>query len=162
MKNRKGEILRKPHGMLKCTAANYSFDTGSNLQSVVKKLVSVYNSTPKCKGLAAPQIGYLERVIVIRKGKKHIIMVNPEIVWSFLKLNSNEGCESCDNRWIVKRPSIGKVQWYDENGDLHCHIFVRDCMRVIAHEIDHLNGKMICDVGVAWIGNKIYYKYFRR
>lgn len=61
--------------------------------------------------------------------------------WKF-----NEGCLSIpDVREDVKRPSIIKIEYYDENFQKHTETFQDIRARVIQHEYDHIEGILFTD-----------------
>lgn len=104
-------------------------------------------------GLAAPQIGLLEQVIVVdvsehKEGAKEpVAMANPELLWRSDDLCSyNEGCLSIPDTYAdVIRPQQIRVRYVDRNGSVQ----ERDCdgllARCIQHEIDHLHGVLFID-----------------
>ena len=104
-------------------------------------------------GLAAPQIGVLERLIVMDCAKKEdeepdpIIMVNPTIIASSEE-NSvyEEGCLSIPEHFAeITRPEFVKVEWIDLGGKQHSEEFNGLKSTCVQHEIDHLNGKLFID-----------------
>ena len=98
----------------------------------------------KCAGLAAPQIGILKKVIVVRDGNTFFPMINPTIIKrTGNQFSSKEGCLSLEGERIVKRhPSI-LVSYQDINGNKLTKTFNSLLSVIIQHEIDHLNGKLI-------------------
>ena len=104
-------------------------------------------------GLAAPQIGVLERLIVMDCAKKEdeepdpIIMVNPTIIASSEE-NSvyEEGCLSIPEHFAeITRPEFVQVDWIDLGGKQHSEEFNGLKSTCVQHEIDHLNGKLFID-----------------
>ena len=104
-------------------------------------------------GLAAPQIGVLERLIVMDCAKKEdeepdpIIMVNPTIIASSEE-NSvyEEGCLSIPEHFAeITRPEFVQVEWIDLGGKQHSEEFIGLKSTCVQHEIDHLNGKLFID-----------------
>ncbi|MFO1088555.1 MAG: peptide deformylase [Hyphomicrobiales bacterium] len=103
-------------------------------------------------GLAAVQIGALQRVVVIDIAKEDqpkapLVFVNPEIVWSSEETSEyEEGCLSIPEFYeMVTRPSKVRVRHLDEHGVEHereCEGLLATC---IQHEIDHLNGVLFID-----------------
>ncbi len=114
-------------------------------------------------GLAAPQIGLDIRLFIIdvsplaededyadiadelKDFKK--VFINAKILeesgeeWKF-----NEGCLSIpDVREDVKRKSIIKIEYYDENFTKHTEVFQDIRARVIQHEYDHIEGILFTD-----------------
>jgi peptide deformylase len=95
-------------------------------------------------GLAAPQIGIMKNVAIIRTKLNQINLVNPIIKEkNDLFISKGEGCLSL--------PGIVKDTWrYKEIfvvDDLHPAGFVATDFEatVIQHEVDHLNGILITD-----------------
>ena len=104
-------------------------------------------------GLAAPQIGVLERLIVMDCAKKEdeepdpIFMVNPTIIASSEE-NSvyEEGCLSIPEHFAeITRPEFVQVEWIDLGGKQHSEEFNGLKSTCLQHEIDHLNGKLFID-----------------
>jgi peptide deformylase len=103
-------------------------------------------------GLAAPQVGVLERVIVMDVGKteetrKPLRMANPEIVWVSEADNTyEEGCLSVPEHYSnVVRPAEVKVRYLDETGtakEIHAEGLLAT---VVHHEMDHLDGILFID-----------------
>ncbi|TAN60812.1 MAG: peptide deformylase [Magnetospirillum sp.] len=103
-------------------------------------------------GLAAPQVGVLERVIVMDIGKTEetrepVRMANPEIVWASDQDNTyEEGCLSVPEHYSnVVRPAEVKVRYLDETGsprELHADGLLAT---VVQHEMDHLDGILFID-----------------
>ena len=104
-------------------------------------------------GLAAPQIGVLERLIVMDCAKKEdeepdpVIMVNPLITASSEEISVyEEGCLSIPEHFAeVTRPELVQVEWIDLDGRQHSEEFGGLKSTCIQHEIDHLNGKLFID-----------------
>jgi peptide deformylase len=104
-------------------------------------------------GLAAPQIGVLERLFVMDCAKKEdeepdpIIMVNPLIVASSEEKSVyEEGCLSIPEHFAeITRPEFIQVDWVDLCGKQHSEEFNGLKSICVQHEIDHLNGKLFID-----------------
>jgi peptide deformylase len=100
-------------------------------------------------GLAATQVGVLHRLLVYRVEHDSPInaLVNPVIEWSGGdKETLEEGCLSLPGVHVdVERPIYVRVRAQDATG---APILVEASgleARVIQHEIDHLDGKLILD-----------------
>jgi peptide deformylase len=100
-------------------------------------------------GLAATQVGVLNRVLVYRVQHEAplAVLVNPEIEWSGREVEIfEEGCLSLPGVLVdVERPIHVRVRALDERGD---QIVVEASgleARVIQHEVDHLDGVLILD-----------------
>ncbi len=103
-------------------------------------------------GLAAPQIGILQRLIVMDCAKKDeepqpMALINPEVTWVSEELNTySEGCLSIPEQYEdVTRPAEVRVRWLDLDGKPQEQKFDGLWATCVQHEIDHLNGKLFID-----------------
>jgi peptide deformylase len=100
-------------------------------------------------GLAAPQVGLSQRLLVYRVGHESplIAVVNPEVEWSSDDEEVlEEGCLSLPGVHVdVDRPIHVRVRSQDEHGDPRLIEASGLEARVLQHEIDHLNGVLILD-----------------
>jgi len=97
-------------------------------------------------GLAAPQIGLSEQLIVVDIGEGLYKLINPKIVKKQGHQAIQEGCLSVPGVCIkVKRAKQVWLQAKDENNNL-LKFEAKDLFAcVLQHEIDHLKGKLIVD-----------------
>ncbi|MDE6859897.1 MAG: peptide deformylase [Duncaniella sp.] len=108
-------------------------------------------------GLAAPQIGRNDRIVVIDadpvkdsfpecEGKKYVL-INPEIeVLDGDSVTRSEGCLSLPGlSENVPRVEHIRMKWLDENLQGHDEEFSGFLSRIIQHECDHLEGKLYID-----------------
>ena len=98
-------------------------------------------------GLAAPQIGEMQRLAVVDCSGTHnaaIRMANPEILHASAKMNEHD--EASPNlpglSGKVLRPRAVTVRYVDENGATVEKDFVQLWATSVQHQIDHLNGKL--------------------
>ncbi len=120
----------------------------------IKKLAEeMLKSMHACKGigLAANQVGILERLVVIDTGRgdkkgEVFCLVNPEITAFEGNARFEEGCLSFPEIYAdVERPSKVTVRYQDLTGAMN-EITAEGVMaRVLQHEIDHLNGILFVD-----------------
>jgi peptide deformylase len=100
-------------------------------------------------GLAANQVGILNRVLVYRVHQQAPIaaLINPEIEWSGKEKEIlEEGCLSLPAVHVdVERPIHVRVRALDEHGDPITIEASGLEARVIQHEIDHLDGVLVLD-----------------
>ena len=104
-------------------------------------------------GLAANQVGSLQRIIVVDvSGMEEspeippLIMLNPEVLREEGSLIMEEGCLSIpDIREEVERPELIRVRFKDPDFRDHEIEAGGILARVILHEIDHLNGVLFID-----------------
>ena len=99
-------------------------------------------------GLAAPQVGILRRIVVIEVNEGEVIeLINPEIVARSGKNEGLEGCLSLPGQWgIVTRPMKVKVRALNRYGETVEYEGEDLLARCFCHELDHLDGKLYCDV----------------
>jgi peptide deformylase len=97
-------------------------------------------------GLAAPQIGVAEAMIVVDIGSGLYKVINPRIVKRAGRQSNQEGCLSVPGICIkVRRAKRVTVKGLDENAK-PVTIDAEDLLAcVFQHEIDHLKGKLIVD-----------------
>lgn len=102
-------------------------------------------------GLAAPQIGVLQRVIVCDtstadEGVKPVALINPEIVEAEGRRVYREGCLSIPGEAEeVERAARVRVRYLDRDGrpqELEATGLLAVCVQ---HEIDHLDGTLFVD-----------------
>jgi peptide deformylase len=100
-------------------------------------------------GLAAPQVGVSQRLLVYRVGQDAplIALANPELEWSSEDEEpAEEGCLSIPGVQVdVERPVHVRVRAQDEHGEERLVEASGLEARVIQHEIDHLDGVLILD-----------------
>ena len=98
------------------------------------------------QGLAAPQIGVLQRVIVMRVDDVDYAIVNPRITQPEGEEKDEEGCLSVPGvRIEVPRATSLVLEGMDMVGESFTLEASGDLARVIQHEVDHLDGKLIID-----------------
>ena len=104
-------------------------------------------SDAKGAGLAAPQINVSRQVCVARISGSFTPLMNPEVIWiSEQTAQAEEGCLSLPDVWLyVPRPTEVIIRFYDEKGKQQERKLAGWDARVVQHEIDHLNGKLIID-----------------
>lgn len=130
-------------------------------REVIQALIDSFMERDDAVGLAAPQIGINKRVIVFRvkgaeDGQNKIkdindieVLVNPRITQERgEKVVGAEGCLSCPDVQveISRFPEI-KVRALDAKGEKVNKKYLDFIARVVQHEIDHLDGKLIVDYG---------------
>ena len=98
-------------------------------------------------GLAAPQLGILQRLIVIAPdGMKPTALINPRVVQSEGSAIGEEGCLSIPGLYgDVTRPAAVEVEALDRKGRKVTFNLKGLKARVVQHEIDHLDGILFID-----------------
>ncbi|WP_294620661.1 peptide deformylase [uncultured Roseovarius sp.] len=147
----KRPILIHPDPRLKKLCAPVP-DISDELRKLADDMLETMYDAPGI-GLAAPQIGVMDRVIVLDcvkdegEAPRPLVMFNPEIVASSDETNVyEEGCLSIPEQYAeVKRPKVVDVRWIDRDGNEQSETFDDLWATCVQHEIDHLNGKLFID-----------------
>jgi peptide deformylase len=148
------EIVTLPDPVLRRKARTVTrFD--AELQNLIDDMIETMREAPGV-GLAAPQVGISDRLIVVEypeddeqenSPKKLYVVVNPEIkVVSEETEMGIEGCLSIPNlHGEVERALAVTVKGQTRHGQPF-KIKAKDWLaRVFQHEIDHLNGVVFTD-----------------
>ncbi len=158
------EILTYPDARLKQTSNVVElFDDA--LHAFIVDLESTMRAGPGGVGIAAPQVGRFERIVIVDVSSKVnnktsrktssqrsvtsqgcMILINPEITHSEGRVVGREGCMSVpDFTGNVIRADTIYVQADDENGIQQQYKSSGYEARAIQHEIDHLDGLLFLD-----------------
>lgn len=145
-------LLTFPDERLKQSAVEVErFDQA--LYEFIRDLEETMRAGPAGVGIAAPQVGCLQRIVIVDvsakpKLKHHgrLILVNPQITQRDGRVMGREGCLSVpDYTGNVIRAQQIHLKAYNERGtllELECEDFEA---RAIQHEIDHLDGLLFLD-----------------
>jgi len=143
----KKEIIKDKKFLL-TPCKNISTKNNPHMDQVVNDLLYTAESIGfGCSGLAANQIGYNDKIIVVWINKGFVAMVNPEINCYGKKVIKHEGCLSFPGKRIKrKRYNKVKISYYDPFNKIRipCLKVKEWEARAVQHEVDHLNGKTIC------------------
>lgn len=143
------------HPVLRSTNSEVAPDRNGLKELIEKMYETMYES--EGVGLAAPQIGLNERIVVIDAdpvaesfpecaGRK-LTLINPTIeILDGEKVSRNEGCLSLPGlSESVSRVEHIKLTWVDENFESHSEEISGFLARIVQHECDHLEGKLYID-----------------
>ena len=147
------EILKLPDPRLKQVADEVvSFD--EELLAFIEDLEETRQAGPAAVGIAAPQVGRQQRIIIIdcsatRKpvpNHGRLVLVNPEITeWDGFELG-REGCLSVpDYTGNVIRAERVKLRACSPAGELQEYEMEGYEARALQHEVDHLDGMLFID-----------------
>ncbi len=128
--------------------------TKPEIQKIIKEMFEALDSQKDGVALAAPQIGYTNRIFIVSPQMLEssevsipLVYINPEIIkQSKDKKNMEEGCLSC--RWWygkTKRSSRVLVKALNEKGKEFTIEGRGLIAQIFQHEIDHLNGVLFID-----------------
>ncbi|MEZ5777660.1 MAG: peptide deformylase [Paracoccaceae bacterium] len=101
-------------------------------------------------GLAAPQIGIMQRLAVVDCSDKRgqaVKMANPEVLHASVQMRKHD--EASPNlpgiSAPIERPRAVTVRFLNETGEMEDRDFVGLWATSVQHQIDHLNGRMFID-----------------
>lgn len=124
------------------------------LRRFVVDLEETRQAGPSAVGIAAPQVGWHRRVVILdcsitRKpvpNHGHLVLINPEILsWEGHALG-REGCLSVpDYTGNVLRAERIRLRAFDLAGETHEYEMEGFEARAAQHEIDHLDGRVFLD-----------------
>jgi peptide deformylase len=144
------EILTAPDPRLKQKSVAVARIDDGLLRLMDDMLETMYDAPGI--GLAAPQVGVLQRIIVVDTAKDEadrapLRMANPEIVWVSDDDNSyEEGCLSVPEHYAaVTRPRAVRVRYLgpdNQPAELEADGLLAT---VLQHEMDHLDGILFID-----------------
>ena len=142
------EILVHPDACLKQIAAPVTAFEDA-LETLYKDLEDTLLQAPGCVGIAAPQIGYSQRAVMVDvkdSAYGRLLLVNPEIVRHEGLVRGREGCLSVPDFTgnVIRADSI-VVQARDRYGKEQELAFSGFEARVVQHELDHLDGLLFLD-----------------
>jgi len=138
------DILTYPNPVLRRHCEEITNIDDALVETARRMSATMYRA--KGIGLAAPQVGVLQRLIVLDIGDGLVTLINPEITLFEGKVKMEEGCLSLPGITVeVPRHAAVQVRGVDLNGK-PVSIDAEDLLaRALQHEIDHLHGKLIID-----------------
>jgi peptide deformylase len=146
------EVLTYPDPRLKQISEPVErFDQA--LRDFVSDLGQTMRAGPGGVGIAAPQVGRFQCIVIVDVSSKpklkhhgRMVLINPEITaWEGLAVG-REGCLSVpDYTGNVVRAERIALDAFDEHGDLHHYETEGFEARAVQHEIDHLDGLLFLD-----------------
>lgn len=121
----------------------------AQLRAALDQIGELY-SFGKGMGLAAPQLGLAWAAALVQPPDDEdelVVLLNPRVVGSSAETDEQyEGCLSFfDMRGLVRRPLRLLVEHESYGGSRIITAFERGMARLVAHEIDHLEGKLYTD-----------------
>ena len=101
----------------------------------------------KGAGLAAPQVNRTERICIAMIGKRLTPLINPVITWKSDAIETaEEGCLSLPDIWLMVPRSVAIIVTFLTPDGKKCELKLEHFdARVVQHEVDHLEGKLIVD-----------------
>ena len=138
------DILRK-----KCKRVE---EVNEHIRMLLDDMLDTLHNTKDGAAIAAPQVGILQRLVVIDMGNGVIKLINPEIIEEKGIQECVEGCLSIPNKYgNTLRPKKVTIKALDENGKEITLTGRGEMAKCFCHEIDHLNGILFSDKVTSWL-----------
>ena len=143
------QIVHQPDIFLREPTSEVKLPLSPEDQVIIDQMIDTMNKN-KGIGLAANQVGYARRIFVMDTSNdrnRPQIFINPVIEKRAKeKLTDEEGCLSCPQKLVdVRRPIYVGLRWFCRHGEEQYKTFYHLPARVVQHEMDHLDGKLIID-----------------
>ena len=143
------EVRKFPDPLLSQTAKEVSRIDGRIAGMLNSMVDTMY--VAKGIGLAAPQVGVLERALVVdtdpdNRGKNLIKIINPVIAQSSGEITFEEGCLSIVNftAEVDRAERVLVKGWTVDQREVEIEAVGIEAV-CLQHEIDHLEGKLLTD-----------------
>ena len=148
-------VVQEGDPRLRETVRSFDLPTeGTEAERVIGELheamgrIGAVHQFSKGMGLAAPQIGINRAAALVRTADGDMLaLLNPRVIDESAECDEQyEGCMSFfDVRGLVPRPIRIDVEHMAPDGARRITVFERGDARLVAHEIDHLNGMLYRD-----------------
>ena len=143
------KLIKHPDTFLRQETYDVEFPLHVNNKRLIADMIQTMYENNGI-GLAANQVGYNRRIFVMDTSNERDdpqVFINP-IVKSKnnIKMTDIEGCLSCPGEDVKVSRSVSiNLEWFCEHGKPQHKTFYYLPCRVVQHEMDHLNGKLIID-----------------
>ena len=144
-------ILTYPNRSLRNECREFNGIDHDVLQTLELLRSGLASSQPSGIGLAAPQVGRRDPVVVAdilndTPSGGIVEFIDPKIEERIGEATFTEGCLSLPDVWLpVTRAKKVTVSYFDRSGVRNFADFSEYSAAVIQHEIEHLEGKLIID-----------------
>jgi peptide deformylase len=155
------QINEEETRILRQTCEDLPIPLDAEAKKSIRTLVDAFLERDDASGLAAPQIGISKKIIIFRNRgfskdgasdgtwtRKDVeVLINPRITQNRgNQIVLAEGCLSCPDIKveIARFPEI-KVRGFDVHGQKIGKRYLDFVARIVQHEMDHLEGKLIVD-----------------
>ncbi len=153
------ELNEKDRRILRTACADLTIPLDAGAKKDLETLLEAFLSRDDALGLAAPQIGISRKIVVFRNRgfddkstwtkdeNDYDVLINPRITQARGDLvYMAEGCLSCPEIQVeVGRCPEIKVRGLNRKGQKISKRYTDFLARIVQHEIDHLEGKLIVD-----------------
>jgi peptide deformylase len=94
------------------------------------------------RAIAAPQLGYMKRLIYMFVDGKSTVFINPEIIYRSEEIMELwDDCMSLPNLLVrLQRHQTIQIRFFDQHWQEHTWELTDDLSELLQHEYDHLDG----------------------
>ena len=143
------KLIKHPDTFLRGSNEKIEFPLSEENKIIIKNMINLMYQENGI-GLAANQAGYNRKIFVMDVSNERNdpqVFINPVITTkNNIKMGDTEGCLSCPGEQVKVSRSISvNLEWQCEHGKDQHKTFYHLPSRVVQHEMDHLNGKLIID-----------------
>ena len=143
------KLVKHPDTFLRGSMEKIEFPLSEENKIIIKNMINLMYQENGI-GLAANQAGYNRKIFVMDVSNERNdpqVFINPVITTkNNIKMGDTEGCLSCPGEQVKVSRSISvNLEWQCEHGKDQHKTFYHLPSRVVQHEMDHLNGKLIID-----------------
>ena len=155
---RDGKTVEEEARLLRRQADDLPVPFDARAKKDIATLINAFTKRDDALGLAAPQIGISKKIVIFKNKNFDIkgapkskddydVLVNPRITQIRGDLEKlNEGCLSCPDISVeVSRATEIKVRAYDQDGRKVNKRYTGFLARIVQHELDHIEGRLIID-----------------
>ena len=143
------KLVKHPDTFLRGSTEKLEFPLSEENKIIIKNMINLMYQANGI-GLAANQAGYIRQMFVMDVSNERNdpqVFINPVVISkNNIKMKDTEGCLSCPGEQVKVSRSISvNLEWQCEHGKDQHKTFYHLPSRVVQHEMDHLNGKLIID-----------------
>ena len=144
------QIVKQPDIFLREPTSEVKFPLSPEDNVIIDQMIDIMYRNNGV-GLAANQVGYARRIFVMDTTSSKagaMVFINPVIEkLAKEKLTEEEGCLSCPKQLVeVRRPIYVGLKYFCRHGEEQHKTFYYLSSRVVQHEMNHLDGKLITDL----------------
>lgn len=145
VQNAERPVVKIPAPVLRQVATSVA-KVGKKTQLLIDDMMRIMRKANGV-GLAAPQIGISQRVLVMApEGFKPSALINPKVLRSEGSFTGQEGCLSIPGLYgDVTRDAYVEIEALDRKGKTMLYKLEGMQAKVALHEIDHLDGVLFID-----------------
>jgi len=150
MKNNHVSIVQAPNEVLQTKSIEVT--DFKEAEKITQQLIAVTEKVDRLwkpwLGMAAPQIGYNKRIVLIKKSfTQYVLLINPKVVKKGWLLPMISGCYSLKGFYLIRSYFWFEIKYQDIDQNYHEITFTGGKAATFHQEIDHIDGILISDRG---------------